>query len=764
MKTWVTLPLLFFVLQGISYSNNDIKPASVSECNEIVHSLSDFEFYPDAYPVEADIDNDGDMDMIVGTDGELFFLENLGEGNYINQTGFAVDFLPDLNFLDMNISFVDLDSDGDLDISIVGNEITNKHFYWNTGTASEPNFTQAGSAGTDQNPISQFDLSELDGGFRVGFADASIYWVDLDNDNDYDAVVGGKTGWFLYYENIGSPKSPLFERKTQDENPFNLFRTEGEDEGTGMQYESSPYFIDWDSDGDFDMFSSSQLGRIQYFENTGFFGQPTFTERFGVDNPLDNIALLEDSHILITDIDCDGDWDLVSGSETSPGQSRILICDLPHQVTKLNSTVVLNLDNYQATLHGSPVNLSTSLNGGDFYGIGVIGNQFLPRVAGVGTHIVSYISQTDMGCEIIRRANIDVRASNNLAIEGVVGDLTCNLANSNQQYDGHIDITASGGTSPYIYSWRTLDGFGLIANQEDQSGLSPGTYTVEVEDAEGVVEVSTFTVAQPEPISILASTTGVRCIHSANGIIDVNAIGGNVVGDYTYTWSTTNGGGLVQGASFQDGLVSGTYTVEVADNNGCSQSATYTIAIDPQLQVVHRGVTLCSGDLHGEEPGVYTFIATDEHGCTYTEVLTIVELPQTPDIVEQITIRENQLPYEWNNQLYTAAGSYTNYLSDSNGCGFQETLVLKVISAPRPVPGPRPSYFAYPNPAQNILFVNSETSQNLKMIDHLGRIVIDTNLHPGLNSVNTSSMTNGMYLMKLSNGDEIQTERVLVQN
>ena len=162
-----------------------------------------------------------------------------------------------------------------------------RQFYWNTGTASEPNFTQAGSAGTDQNPISQFDLSELDGGFRVGFADASIYWVDLDNDNDYDAVVGGKTGWFLYYENIGSPKSPLFERKTQDENPFNLFRTEGENEGTGMQYESSPYFIDWDSDGDFDMFSSSQLGRIQYFENTGFFGQPTFTERFGVDNPLD---------------------------------------------------------------------------------------------------------------------------------------------------------------------------------------------------------------------------------------------------------------------------------------------------------------------------------------------------------------------------------------------------------------------------------------------------------------------------------------------
>ncbi len=191
---------------------------------------------------------------------------------------------------------------------------------------------------------------------------------------------------------------------------------------------------------------------------------------------------------------------------------------------------------------------------------------------------------------------------------------------------------------------------------------------------------------------------------------------------------------------------------------------TYTIAIDPQLQVVHRVVILCSGDLHGQEPGVNTFIATDEHGCTYTEILTIVELPQTPDIVEQITIRENQLPYEWNNQLYTAAGSYTNFLSDSNGCGYQETLVLTVISAPRPTPGPRPSYFAYPNPAQNILFVNSETSQNLKMIDHLGRIVIDTNLHPGLNSLNTSSMTNGMYLMKLSNGDEIQTERVLVQN
>lgn len=49
--------------------------------------------------------------------------------------------------------------------------------------------------------------------------------------------------------------------------------------------------------------------------------------------------------------------------------------------------------------------------------------------------------------------------------------------------DGAIDITISGGTAPYTYSWGGTGGF--TSNSEDISGLTTGTYTVVVTDANG---------------------------------------------------------------------------------------------------------------------------------------------------------------------------------------------------------------------------------------------------------------------------------------
>lgn len=59
--------------------------------------------------------------------------------------------------------------------------------------------------------------------------------------------------------------------------------------------------------------------------------------------------------------------------------------------------------------------------------------------------------------------------------------------------DGAVDITVFGGTPPYSYQWTTLDGDGLVPTDEDQTGLSAGTYTVLVTDSRGC-EVSTSTI------------------------------------------------------------------------------------------------------------------------------------------------------------------------------------------------------------------------------------------------------------------------------
>jgi hypothetical protein len=51
--------------------------------------------------------------------------------------------------------------------------------------------------------------------------------------------------------------------------------------------------------------------------------------------------------------------------------------------------------------------------------------------------------------------------------------------------DGAIDLTVTGGESPFTFSWSTSNGSGLSTASEDQTGLSEGTYTVVVTDANG---------------------------------------------------------------------------------------------------------------------------------------------------------------------------------------------------------------------------------------------------------------------------------------
>src|SRR5688500_4772235 len=59
--------------------------------------------------------------------------------------------------------------------------------------------------------------------------------------------------------------------------------------------------------------------------------------------------------------------------------------------------------------------------------------------------------------------------------------------------DGSIDLTVTGGTTPYTYVWT---GTGVIAANQDQTGLAAGTYNVTVTDAEGCTTVESVTRAE----------------------------------------------------------------------------------------------------------------------------------------------------------------------------------------------------------------------------------------------------------------------------
>jgi len=161
----------------------------------------------------GDLDNDGDLDLIMG--------EYYGVVKYFQNTGtatapqFASPISNPFGITSGSLlavpTLADVDGDGDLDLLIgdyayYGYGQTLRYFR-NTGTASVPAFTLA----VTNNPFQNVDPGYL----------AIPHLVDLDNDGDLDLLVGASYGDILYFKNNGTATTPNFATVPQV-NPFGL--------------------------------------------------------------------------------------------------------------------------------------------------------------------------------------------------------------------------------------------------------------------------------------------------------------------------------------------------------------------------------------------------------------------------------------------------------------------------------------------------------------------------------------------------------------
>ena len=249
-------------------------------------------------PTFADLDNDGDLDLVVGaTHGHLYYYENTGsrsQPDFAARTG-AANPLAGIDVSHYSTpTFADLDGDGDLDL-VVGKWYGNLNYYENTNSRSQPGFTERTGAA---NPLAGID---------VGDASAPTF-ADLDGDGDLDLVVGEGDGTLNYYENTGTGSQPVFTERTGVANPL---------AGIDVGGYSAPTFADLDGDGDLDLVVGEYDDHLYYYENTGTRSQPGFTERTGVASPLAGIDVGNRSNPKPTfaDLDNDGDLDLVVGKD-----------------------------------------------------------------------------------------------------------------------------------------------------------------------------------------------------------------------------------------------------------------------------------------------------------------------------------------------------------------------------------------------------------------------------------------------------------------
>ncbi|TPD68609.1 SprB repeat-containing protein, partial [Flavobacterium microcysteis] len=228
-----------------------------------------------------------------------------------------------------------------------------------------------------------------------------------------------------------------------------------------------------------------------------------------------------------------------------------------------------------------------------------------------------------------------------------------------------ITVAVTGGLAPFSY---TINGAGNQASATF-ANLTPGTYIIEVTDANGCTDSVTQIIGQQlTAVSVLGKN--LDCTASPNAEIDITISGGRT----PYSYQTSINGGTYGTTTPVVGSVinyttsaPGTYQFQIRDNIGCviqTNVITITPLTNPSiLSVTQTQNILCNGDNSGA-----IAIAIDNTVGVAPIAISVVNTTTGTSFGSQTS----GLP----------AGSYTITISDSNSCTDTETITL---SQPNPI-------------------------------------------------------------------------------
>ncbi len=325
--------------------------------------------------------------------------------------------------------------------------------------------------------------------------------------------------------------------------------------------------------------------------------------------------------------------------------------------------------------------------------------------------------------------NVDITDANGCTVSGTTtiappAALEATISSTDPvcyQPNGTINVSVTGGTTPYEYDWTPN-----VTTTGAAMGLAGGTYTVIVTDNNGCSVTLTATLDDTPAIAISLDGDDVTCNGAADADIRNTTTGG--LAPYTYAWSN--------GETTQDlsNVGPGTYEVTVTDANGCTEVQSITLAEPNALMATidviqpvcgEDGGTLTANISGGTPPydfnwgpvgqanvqtltnqpdGNYELNVTDAGGCVFQATATVVDVPEMELTVSKtdascpgemdgtatVVVTGGEAPYAltWNdpaNQTdFTAsnlaAGSYSITVIDNRGCERTETVLVENLS------------------------------------------------------------------------------------
>lgn len=300
--------------------------------------------------------------------------------------------------------------------------------------------------------------------------------------------------------------------------------------------------------------------------------------------------------------------------------------------------------------------------------------------------------------------------------------------------DGAINLTATGGTAPYTYTWTGPSSF--TASTEDISGLVAGTYSVSILDNNGCAFVVAGIVVNPPPAcTMLVSNTvqNITCVGDCDGEITLTPTGGT--GSYTFDI-----GSGAQTSGIFTALCDGNYSIVVDDGAVCNETFNITISSPAAIS----GTTNLTHELLGNDGAI------------------------------DLTVTGGTAPYNfsWTGpSSFTAssedltgltAGIYEVTITDDNGC---ITVISNIIvTSSVGISATEFQFSIYPNPTQKEFTLSLSDGQQVTLVlyDAIGNTVLTQHANK-TTSIGVSTLAKGIYVYTITtqNGNQATGKLVI---